>query len=78
MVRHKNIILVQFGDEAQDFLSGDGDRLSFSRGLLTTLGCGSWCADKQAASLRKGGATQLVLLLLDLRNNKELEVSWQN
>lgn len=78
MVWHKNIILVQFDDEPQGSLSGRGDRLCVSRGLLTTWGYGSWCGDKQAASPRKGGATQLMMLLLDLRNSRELEMSWQN
>lgn len=70
----KYIILVQLDNERQGSLSGQGDRLSVSRGLLSTVACGRWWGDKQAASLRKGGATQLMLLLLDLRNSKELEV----
>lgn len=49
------------------------DRVSDS--LFSVLGCGSCCGAGQAASLRKGGATQLLLLLLDLRNGKELEVN---
>lgn len=74
-VWHKNIILVQFDDEPQGSPSGRGDRLCVSRGLLTTWGCAAGSGDKQAVSPRKGGATDLKMLLLDLKNSRELEMS---
>lgn len=57
------LILAQFEDKRQGFLSGLSDSLFECKQLLSPSQGGSWGGDKQAASLGEGGAAAYTAVL---------------